>query len=1044
MAPGKTIQLVGYIIPPKDKKQDQHGGITDEESEEEEIENPPEILDMDEMDFVSSGGFTFERSLPAVTEVDFMFRGQKRRVVGRFILSDPWWEISCHAQKSGHKLVVNSYLQAASYSLQTMAKKGQTFVPLFLARCGVDSEFVTQFMQWLPQDRCVDLVNINEALRDFGETSQAVKNAADYASLLISKSDAGFFVRAARMYPNVMKYLPVLLPELFLNLLQRGKEEEEKEEQQKPAVAEESTEAPSPQKRGKRLLLAKLEELIKTDVWKLGFSHIMFIEFRLVRCEAKLKAFKSCDLFSKLSAKHRNALLVYDHLKCYCRKDGHTYIDQKLLDERMKQHMEEISTWDAVELLWKHGVLMVEKRKVALRNLYQAENGIAECLQELMSEDTWKIDLDVREVLLSDERDRIRARDKDSSTGSTSEMDDEPRLDQDQVLAAEMMCANAVTVISGKGGCGKTTVVCSILKAAMNQKENNNDVNSSTQKEGEEKENDEKSPIEVLLTAPTGRAASLLKKRTSFPAYTMHQVYWSYKNASNKDPLKWKFANVRVLVVDEGSLVCVQILNTVLSLLNKYAKLQKFIILGDIRQLPSIAPGNVLYDLFESLKRVNCAIEMHTNHRAESELIVENAGLIAKIGQTKKFCELNFDAVVDPRKPLTMPLSDKSFILVQLSTQEKDDGKYISVKQLQRGPVPGLQDDACSQFVAFRRNDCNLINELCCKHYSDHNTKTHKNKQNFQVGDKICCTRNGYVTDKSKPVDLNNKEQIVKERLCNGEIFFILEDVTVEGKGRSRTLTLDNKQDKVLKADYRELMRECKLQHAWARTIHTFQGSEEKTVVYVLGESRYQNWKHVYTAVTRGQSRVYVIAKDDVLKSTIQRQDTRRNTRLAGLIKDVVRDLGMPGDQCYTPQRGFSFHPSQSTPQSSPSPGPSRANHGMTKQSPKCNTPIRGFGFHPSQSTSKSSPSPGPSRATHSMTKQSPGSYPKDAGGSNNPQSGGSGLFKRENCTDNCPTPPKQPKVETPLLCSQDEPNKITPRQLYPKSNQDSHQDQQP
>lgn len=48
-------------------------------------------------------------------------------------------------------------------------------------------------------------------------------------------------------------------------------------------------------------------------------------------------------------------------------------------------------------------------------------------------------------------------------------------------------------------------------------------------------------------------------------------------------------------------------------------------ILGDIRQLPSIEPGNLLKDLFETLKSRNCAIELKTNHRAESELIVDNA-----------------------------------------------------------------------------------------------------------------------------------------------------------------------------------------------------------------------------------------------------------------------------------------------------------------------------------------------------------------------------------------------------------------------------------
>lgn len=112
--------------------------------------------------------------------------------------------------------------------------------------------------------------------------------------------------------------------------------------------------------------------------------------------------------------------------------------------------------------------------------------------------------------------------------------------------AAEMMCANPVTVISGKGGCGKTTVVSLVFKAAMEQQTSDleevqkacedfqNDSHGSSNELAsdvhEEKNHSEKSisndkSVEVLLTAPTGRAASLLTKRTGFTAYTMHQVY---------------------------------------------------------------------------------------------------------------------------------------------------------------------------------------------------------------------------------------------------------------------------------------------------------------------------------------------------------------------------------------------------------------------------------------------------------------------------------------------------------------------------------------
>lgn len=58
--------------------------------------------------------------------------------------------------------------------------------------------------------------------------------------------------------------------------------------------------------------------------------------------------------------------------------------------------------------------------------------------------------------------------------------------------------------------------------------------------------------------------------------------------------------------------------------------------------------------------------------------------------------------------------------------------------------------------------------------------RTHKRKKKFQIGDKVCCTKNGYVTDKdkedeakSKKDDLDEGKCFKKDRLCNGEIFFI-------------------------------------------------------------------------------------------------------------------------------------------------------------------------------------------------------------------------------------------------------------------------------
>ncbi len=71
----------------------------------------------------------------------------------------------------------------------------------------------------------------------------------------------------------------------------------------------------------------------------------------------------------------------------------------------------------------------------------------------------------------------------------------------------------------------------------------------------------------------------------------------------------------------------------------------------------------------------------------------------------------------------------------------------------------------------------------------------------------------------------------------------------------------------------------------------SIQGSEAETIVYVLA-SRGENWQHVYTAVTRGQKRVYVVGRKGDLKRAIEKKITPRNTRLRGHVKEIVAQQG--------------------------------------------------------------------------------------------------------------------------------------------------------
>lgn len=315
----------------------------------------------------------------------------------------------------------------------------------------------------------------------------------------------------------------------------------------------------------------------------------------------------------------------------------------------------------------------------------------------------------------------------------------------------------------------------------------------------------------VLLTAPTGRAASILGKRTGLQSYTLHSVIFSYfrwlkevKNGQNHSA--WKFSEVKVLVCDESSLISVKTFSTLLSILMKKAALQQIILLGDKNQLPSIEPGNFLSDVYHALTPYGSSVTLRTNHRAESQLIVENASRISR--QEMPFFP------DDPKR---------GFISLCCQSKQKDDicdSDDMAITQVVRDLLENkiseltLPEPERSQFIAFRRRDCLNINELCARHYNQHSIKDAKGKLDFQVGDKVCVKKNIVC------FDAYTEEEV---KFCNGEIFFIRDVIDEEDNRKKKTtyFALDNG-EKIMKIDAK-MLKNAKLCHAWARTIHTFQ-----------------------------------------------------------------------------------------------------------------------------------------------------------------------------------------------------------------------------
>ncbi|XP_053517585.1 DNA helicase B isoform X2 [Artibeus jamaicensis] len=960
-------ELCGPLLPSKAQVEE-----SDECLMEDVEDDDPAFVDAEEL---CSGGVK-AGSLPGCLRVVIADENTQEQceVFGRFPLTGPWWRVKVRVKPVGSQ---NYHVQGfPSYFLQSdMSPPDQKSIcSLFLKDCEVSSDTRNKFLAWVNNTlgyKNLNFENLRETLRAFDKergrngqkqstrTEQEESPPNQERRLAVENTIPFVSVMTALQFPKTMEFLPVLLPRHFKQLVSSDSED----------------------------VLGKIEEILGTHPWKLGFGKITYRELKLLRCEASWTAFCQCEsLLQLMTDLEKNGLIIYSKLKQICREHGHTYVEEADLTSQLSNCMSFHDVWQSLQFLKDIGVVTNKKTCIFPYDLYRAERDIASLIGDLMTRPPWRLHVDVKKVLASlhtkkpeDSRgddalnenkpDEIRLETWEGILNPQSSGDgiwdnggneenaeiSQGQLDQDQVTALEMICSNAVTVISGKGGSGKTTIVSRLFKHVELLEE------SEVKKACEDFEQDQDVPaewttfsqlslpksdkaIEVLLTAPTGKAAGLLREKTGFSAYTLCQVNYSFYTWKKKMNMSspWKFSSVRVLVVDEGSLVSVGIFKSVLNLLLEHSDLSKLIILGDIRQLPSIEPGNLLQDLFDTLKSRKCAIELKTNHRAESELIVDNATRISKRQFPKFDAELNISD--DPTFPVSV--QDKTFIFVrlpeedassQLSNNNHQSHLYSAVSTLLK--EKDLQCAETSQFIAFRRQDCDVINVCCGKYYTGHLIKDHQKRLIFGVGDKICCTKNAYLSD-LLPENTSNSQQnnelgasgedfhwtprdVAKNkhdiesgiRLCNGEIFFITNDKMDITAGKKRSLTINNMAGLEVTVDFGKLMKHCRIRHAWARTIHTFQGSEEQTVVYVVGRAGRQHWQHVYTAVTRGRSRVYVIAEESHLRNAISKKSVRRKTRLKQFLQN---ELSM---SCASPADGAS--PSQSSrtqPSASPLP----------------------------------------------------------------------------------------------------------------------------
>lgn len=376
---------------------------------------------------------------------------------------------------------------------------------------------------------------------------------------------------------------------------------------------------------------------------------------------------------------------------------------------------------------------------------------------------------------------------------------------QEQINAVRASLNNKILIITGGPGTGKTTILNAIL-TIYNSYE-----------------------MKVLLAAPTGRAAKKMTEATGYEAKTIHRLleYSPVERIFNIDednPLK-----ADLVVIDEASMVDTYLFHSLLRAIPSGAAL---ILVGDVDQLPSIGPGNILRDLIDSGEVPTIRLNEIYRQSAESHIIV-NAHLINK-GELPELNHADNSKTDFLFYRIPEPLKAKESIL-RLCTD-------ILPERLGYDPFSQIQ--VITPMHKGLTGTINLNSELQSV-LNNSEIEINFMGRVLKQGDKVMQTRNNYQKDVFNG-DIGKVEYILQKE----------KEVTVNFDGR------------MIKYEYPELEE---LSLAYAISVHKSQGSEYPVVIIPLMGEHYRMLQRnlLYTAITRGKEMVILLSTEKTVETAI-------------------------------------------------------------------------------------------------------------------------------------------------------------------------------
>lgn len=403
-------------------------------------------------------------------------------------------------------------------------------------------------------------------------------------------------------------------------------------------------------------------------------------------------------------------------------------------------------------------------------------------------------------------------------------------LDELQKNAVLECVKHGIMILSGGPGTGKTTTINTIIRYF--------------DEEG----------MDILLAAPTGRAAKRMTEATGYEARTIHRMLEI--NGGMEDGSRARFERngenpleADVVIIDEMSMVDIYLFQSLLEAVSVGTRL---ILVGDVDQLPSVGPGQVLQDLIESKSFPTVMLKKIYRQAGESDIVM-NAHRI-NMGQKIALNNKSKDFFFLPRNDVQVIYKH----MIQLITEKLP--RYVEAQPYDIQVLTPMRKGSLG---------VETLNEILQRYLNpaDPSRKEHAaGDRIFREGDKVMQIKNNYQLE----------WEIVSQygiRIDSGSGVFNGDIGTIRRiREESSTVQVEYDEHRLVEYTFSQL---DEIELAYAITIHKSQGSEYPAVLLPLlsGPKILMNRNLLYTAVTRARKCVTILGSQEVVDGMIENEN---------------------------------------------------------------------------------------------------------------------------------------------------------------------------